>query len=88
MDELRRVRHEVGHQRTIQVIAQDVINGSPNQAIGPRSAVQLAELLMAMLYGWWRAHREVRQVSLEEGLTFADHAIDILFEGSLAWSRS
>ena len=87
MDELRRMRHEVGHQRTIQVIAQDILDGTTDKPIPARSAMQLAELLMGMLYGWWRMHREVRKVSREEGLAFADHAVDILFEGSAAWTR-
>jgi TetR/AcrR family transcriptional repressor of mexJK operon len=87
MNELRRMRHEVGHQRTIQVITQDIIDGSTDQPIQARSAMQLAELLMGMLYGWWRMNREVRQVSREEGLAFADHAIDILFDGRSSWNR-
>jgi TetR/AcrR family transcriptional repressor of mexJK operon len=87
MNELRRMRHEVGHQRTIQIIAQDIIDATTDQPMQPLSAMQLAELLMGMLYGWWRMHREVRQVSREEGLAFADHAIDILFEGRSAWTR-
>jgi TetR/AcrR family transcriptional repressor of mexJK operon len=86
MDELRRTRYEIGHKRTIQVIAQDIIDGTRNQPIPPRAAIRLAEMLMAMLYGWWRMHQEVRRVTREEALAYADHAVEMLFDGRSAWA--
>ena len=86
MDELRRTRYEVGHKRTIQVIAQDIIDGTRNQPIPPRAAIRLAETLMAMLYGWWRMHQEVRRVTREEALAYADYAVEMLFDGRTAWA--
>jgi TetR/AcrR family transcriptional repressor of mexJK operon len=87
MDELRRMRYEVGHQRTVRVISQDILDRTPGQPIQPRTAMQLAEMLMGILYGWWRTHQEIRRVTREEGLAFADHAVDILFDGRSAWGR-
>jgi TetR/AcrR family transcriptional repressor of mexJK operon len=87
MDELRRMRYEVGHKRTIHVIAQDIVDRTPNQPIQPRAAMQLAEMLMGTLYGWWRMHQEVRRVTREEGLAYADYAVDVLFDGCSAWSE-
>src|SRR5579862_4152284 len=72
--ELRRLRHEVGHQRIVQVIAQDLAGGVSDRVIEPRTAIQVAEMLMAMLYGWWRAQQEVRRVGIEEALAYADAA--------------
>jgi AcrR family transcriptional regulator len=86
LEELRRIRHEVGHRRTAQVIAQEIIDGARPQVIEPRAALQIAEMLMAMLYGWWRARQEVRGVTLEETLRYADQAVDVLFEGRAAWT--
>ena len=88
MDELRRMRYEVGHKRTIQVIAQDIIDRAPGQRVQSRTAIRLAEMLMAMLYGWWRMHQEVRRVTREEALAYADHAVDVLFDGRSAWADS
>ena len=88
MDGLRRMRHEVGHQRIAQVIAQEIINGTRDEAIQARTAIRIAEMLMGMLYGWWRTQQEVRRVTREEALAYADHAVDVLFEGRAAWAAS
>jgi TetR/AcrR family transcriptional repressor of mexJK operon len=88
MEELRRVRHEVGHQRTVQVIANDIIDRTIDQPIQPHTATCIAEMLMAMLYGWWRTHQEIRTVTRDEALAYADHAVDVLFDGRHAWARA
>jgi hypothetical protein len=86
MDELRRMRHEVGHQRIVQVIAQEIINGTLDKAIRPQSASRIAETLLGMLYGWWRAQLEIQRVTREEALAYADYAVDVLFDGRAAWT--
>jgi TetR/AcrR family transcriptional repressor of mexJK operon len=86
MHELRRLHHEVSHKRTVQVMAQDIIDGSRDQLIQPRMAVRLAEMLVAMLYGWLRTQQQIWRVKREEALTYADHAVDVLFEGRSAWA--
>jgi TetR/AcrR family transcriptional repressor of mexJK operon len=88
MDELRQMRHEVGHKRTIQVIAQDIIERTTDQSIQPRTAIQLAEMLMGTLHGWWRMHQEVRRVALEEAVAYADHVVDVMFDGRSAWAEA
>lgn len=85
MDELRRLRHEVGHQRIVQVMAQEIIDGTRDQAIQPQAAIRLAETLMGMLYGWWREKLEIRRITVEEGRAYADYAVDVLFDGRAAW---
>jgi TetR/AcrR family transcriptional regulator, mexJK operon transcriptional repressor len=85
MDELRRTRQEVGHQRIVQVIAQEIINGTRDKAIQPQSASRIAETLLGMLYGWWRAQLEIQRVTREEALAYADYAVDVLFDGRAAW---
>jgi TetR/AcrR family transcriptional repressor of mexJK operon len=42
--------------------------------------------LIAMLYGWWRMRQEIGRVKREEALSYADHAVDLLFEGRSAWA--
>jgi hypothetical protein len=68
-----------------------------SREVGPRStarkalqvlaqtAIRIAEMLMGMLYGWWRTQQEIRSVKREEALAYADHSVDVLFEGRAAW---
>ena len=88
MNELRRMRHEVGHKPIAQTIAQDIIGGAGDQSIEPRAAIQMAEMLIAMLIGWWRMHQELRRVTRDEALPYADYAVDVLFDGRHAWGRA
>ncbi len=85
--ELRRLRHEVGHQRIVQVIAQDLTDGVTDRVIEPSTAIRVAEMLMGMLYGWWRVQHEVRRVGIDEALAYANGAVDTLLDGRLAWSE-
>jgi TetR/AcrR family transcriptional regulator, mexJK operon transcriptional repressor len=87
-DELRRLRHQSGHQRTIQVIAQDIIDRAGSEPVQAEAATRLAETLMAMLYGWWQAQQQSRRVMPEEAVAYADYAVDLLFEGRAAWSSA
>jgi TetR/AcrR family transcriptional repressor of mexJK operon len=85
MNELRRMRHEVGHTRIVQVIAQDIIDGTRDRLVEPGTAIRTAEMLVSMLCGWWRMHQEIRRVTSEEGSAYADCAVDVLFDGRSAW---
>jgi TetR/AcrR family transcriptional regulator, mexJK operon transcriptional repressor len=86
LDELRRMRYETGHRRTIQVIARDIVQGTRDQPVQPRTAIKLAEMLVAMIYGWSRARRDVGSVPREEALAYADHAVEVLLHGRSAWA--
>jgi AcrR family transcriptional regulator len=86
-DELRRMRAEAGHQRTVKVIAQDIINETPDQSIQTGTALRLAEALMGMLYGWWRARNEFRRVTRDEAFAYCNYAVDLLFDGRSAWEQ-
>jgi TetR/AcrR family transcriptional repressor of mexJK operon len=86
MNELRRMRHEVAHRPIVQVIAQEIVDGTRDEAIQLQTAIRIAETLIGMLYGWWRAQLETRSVTLEEGLAYADYAVDVLFDGRAAWA--
>jgi len=88
MRELRRMRHEVGHKRIIDVMAKDIVNASSRRLLPTRAATQMAEMLMATLAGWWHAQRELGVAKIEDALPFADHAVDVLFDGRPAWNRA
>ena len=85
IEDLWRMRYDLGHKRMAQIIANDITDLSADQTIKLPAALQLAEMLMAMLYGWWEAHHGVRRVTREEAQAYADHAVDVLFEGRSAW---
>jgi TetR/AcrR family transcriptional repressor of mexJK operon len=85
LSQLRRMRYEVGHNRTVQVLAQDIIDTGRAPLIQPDSAVDVAEMLMALLVGWWRSRQEIGGVEEREALAYADRAVDVLIDGHLAW---
>ena len=86
MNELRRMRHEVAHRPIVDVIAQEIVAGTRSESIQLQAATRIAETLIGMLYGWWRAQLETRSVTPEEGLAYADFAVDVLFDGRAAWA--
>jgi TetR/AcrR family transcriptional regulator, mexJK operon transcriptional repressor len=83
--ELRRMHYELGHKRTAEIIAREIIELSPGQTTKPASALQLAEMLMSSLYGWWVAHFGVREITPKEAHAYADRAVDVLFDGQSLW---
>jgi TetR/AcrR family transcriptional repressor of mexJK operon len=83
--ELARVLHEVGHKAAIAVLSETIVRGTRNFAAPPRDPTRVAEMLMAMLTGWYDAHSRVRDVTAEEANAYADHAVDVIFHGRAAW---
>jgi AcrR family transcriptional regulator len=83
--ELARILHEAGHKTAIAELADTIIKGTENFAAPPRSPTRVAEMLMAMLTGWYDAHSRVREVTMEEAKAYADHAVDVIFLGRAAW---
>jgi TetR/AcrR family transcriptional repressor of mexJK operon len=86
MDELRRMFYEFGHRRMVQAIAQEILERSPEPPVPAQSALNLAEMLMGMLHGWWLAHLGVRRITRKEAQAYADHAVDVLLDGRASWA--
>jgi TetR/AcrR family transcriptional regulator, mexJK operon transcriptional repressor len=84
MSQLRRARHEFGSQRTVQVIAKDIVE-SRDQSIRLPAATRIAETLLAMLHGWRLSQQELRKITREEALAYADYAVEVLIRGLPAW---
>jgi AcrR family transcriptional regulator len=83
---LKQLQYEFGHKQTMNAIAQEIIDGQPQQPIDRDSAVRMAEMLTAMLIGWWRTQKEYGRVRVEEMLPYAEHAVDVLLDGRKAWT--
>jgi TetR/AcrR family transcriptional repressor of mexJK operon len=83
--ELARALHEVGHKAAIAELANIITQGTRDFAAPPRSPARVAEMMMAMLMGWHDAHSRVREVTPEEAKAYADHVVDVIFQGRAAW---
>ncbi len=83
--DLARALHEVGHQRAVAMLAEDIAQSTSQFPTPLRDATRVAEMLMAILYGWYASHSRVRHVSEDEAIAYAEHAVDVLFAGRSAW---
>lgn len=83
--ELARALFDAGHRNAIASLSEAIVEGTANFPVPPRDPTRVAEMLMSMLTGWYDAHHRVREISHEEAMAFAEHAVDVLFHGRAAW---
>jgi AcrR family transcriptional regulator len=83
--EFARALYETAHRMTVETLAQVIEDGTRGEPDAPRAPMRVAEILMAMLYGWYSANEPLRRVTPSAAHAFADEAIEILFAGRRAW---
>ena len=83
--ELARAMHEIGYRFTLRMLLDEIERGTANDKIPARKPERVAEMLFAMLSGWYRAEEAVREIPAAEAQRFARDAIDLLFHGRAAW---
>lgn len=83
--EMARALHEAGHKIAIAGLLEEIRDGTRDYPVPPRNPERVAEMFLAILFGWYDAHHRVREISTEEALTYADHAVDVLFAGRGDW---
>jgi AcrR family transcriptional regulator len=83
--EYARALYETAHRMTVETLAQVIEDGAREDQHAPRAPARVAEILMAMLYGWYSANEPLGRVTPEAAESFADEAIEILFAGRRAW---
>jgi TetR/AcrR family transcriptional repressor of mexJK operon len=83
--EFARALFEAGYQRGVNEIAEDIVASTRDGRDRPRNPQKVAEMLIGMLSGWYRAHVFVRDIPLAEALAYADHVVEVLFAGQSAW---
>lgn len=83
--DLARDFHETGRKFVIRMLADEVVAGTRNDPVPARHPERIAEMLVAMLYGWFQLEASARVVPDAEALAYADLAVDVLFAGQAAW---
>lgn len=83
--ELARILFDVSYGPSIQDLADEIVRGTHDFPVPPRSPTRVAEMLMTMLYGWNAAREVAGHPTPDEAITYADHAVDVIFAGRAAW---
>jgi AcrR family transcriptional regulator len=82
---LARALYEAGHRMAVEALAQEIAEGTRDDPAPPKNPAAVAEILMAMLYGWYSANEAIRRVTREEARAYADRAVELLMAGRAAW---
>lgn len=82
---LARALHETGHRMAVETLAQEIVEATRDDATAPANPTAVAEMLMAMLYGWYSANEPVRRITREETRAYADRAVALVMAGRSAW---
>ncbi|WP_374575278.1 TetR/AcrR family transcriptional regulator [Phenylobacterium sp.] len=69
----------------LQQLVDDIVEGTKADAVPPRDPQQVAQMLLAMLYGRLHLEEGVHAISEDEAGAYADQAVDLLFAGRCAW---
>ena len=83
--ELARAFYEVGQGLVVRLLAEEIAAGTQEDHVPAENPQRIAQMLVAMLYGWFTLQESLGAVPETEALTFADHAVDTLFAGRDAW---
>lgn len=83
--ELGRLLYEIGYAPSVALIADDLAHGTKDFHPPPRDLKRVAEMLMAMTYGWYTAHETGDGTTPEETAAYADHVVDVLFAARASW---
>lgn len=82
---LVRALHETGYRMAVEALAEEIAAGTRDDPTPPANPMAVAEILMAMLYGWYSANETIRKVTRDEARAFADRAVELLLAGRAAW---
>jgi hypothetical protein len=83
--EFARGIYETAHRMTVEKLARMIADGACDDPATPRAPHRVAEVLMAMLYGWYSANEPLGRATPDAAQAFADEAVEILFGGRQAW---
>ena len=77
--------YEIGQRFIIRLLSNEIAEGTRGDPMPARNPERIAEMLLAMLYGWYHVEEGIRAIPETEALAYADQAVDLLFAGRAAW---
>lgn len=77
--------HERGQRFVVNYLREEIVEGTRNDPAPARNPERIAEMLIAMLYGWHRLEEAARSIPQAEAEVYADRAVDLLLSGRAAW---
>jgi TetR/AcrR family transcriptional regulator, mexJK operon transcriptional repressor len=77
--------YETAQRFAVRVLAREIEEGTKPDPVPARNPERVAEMLIAMLYGWFHLEEGVRTIPEAEALAYADQAVDLLFAGRTVW---
>lgn len=83
--ELATELYGTAYRQVTEDLTQEIVHGTRDFPVPPRNPGRVAEMLMAMIYGWRAVQDPLREITREEAVAYADHAVDVIFAGRWAW---
>jgi len=83
--ELVRDFYETGQGFAIRLLADEIASGTLNDPVAARDPRGIAQMLVAMLYGWFNMGENMGVTSEEDALEFAERSVDVLFAARSVW---
>ena len=75
----------LGYRRLRRHLTEDIQRCAENEKITVRNPQRIAEMLFALLYGWYRSEERLRKVSKKERKEYAESAVMMLMASKSKW---
>ena len=83
--ELARDFYDTGQGFVVRLVADEIAAGTREDPAPAKDPRRVAQMLVAMLYGWFTLEESVGAVSEAEAIAFVDRSVDVLYAGRSAW---
>ncbi len=75
----------LGYRRMRQHMTEDIKRCAQNENITVRNPQRVAEMLFALLYGWYRSEERLRKVPKKDRKEYAESAVAMLMASKSIW---
>ncbi|KFG89515.1 putative TetR family transcriptional regulator [Sphingobium herbicidovorans NBRC 16415] len=83
--EFAKAFHELGYRYEVEFLAAEIRKGAADTLKPAQNPEGVAQQLLSMIMGWRRTQELVRELENAEVEEFARNAVEVLFEGRVAW---
>ena len=83
--ELAESLYENGYRYTVRMLTEEIAKGTSADPRPARHPERVAEMLIAMIVGWYRTEETVRKIPDEEARQYAREAVETIFAGRDGW---